>query len=334
MKNKFILLFLFAIVFTLADFSFIDNDAALRKQAADDYKKNIAETQFTSTDQLHWTGNIQGCKPGRVPGEVYRKLLMRINYFRRLAGIHDDIVLDSNWNHYAQAAAFIMYANDELNHDPGPGMKCYSDDGKIGANTSNLSTTVGKGIEILINDEIQDGSTSNNDCGHRRWLLNSEAVKMGIGITDGTYATKVFSADDGNDHDTATYRGKVPEYFAYPFNGYVPYEVVFPKWSFSMPGGADFRSAAVAVTAGDEHVACVIVCRSTAAQYGDPTLVWNINKLREDFDYNYYDMPTKKKAFSDLGLLDKKITVTISNVKVNGKYKSYSYSFTIFDPEK
>lgn len=310
----------------------MDVDALAKKQAADDFRTNIMATQISAPEEMGWTGNEKKCKPGKLSHSTYVKMLARINYYRRLAGVSDNLILDSNWNRYAQAAALIMFANQQLNHNPDASMKCYSSDGKIGANTSNLSLFSGISIQTLISDQIEDGSNSENkDCGHRRWLLFSKAYKFGFGATPESYAIRDFSTDE--EKDTASFHGIVPEYFAYPFKGFVPYQVVFCKWSFAIPGGADFKSASVQVSAGEKIFPCMIVSRSTA-NYGDPTLIWSINGVKEDFDYHYYDMTEKRTAFINLGLLNKKVTVKISNVKVDGKPKSYSYSFTIIDPDE
>ncbi len=309
-----------------------DEDAIAKKKAADDYKTNYAATEISNPDDLGWTGKINNCKPGKVSHATYVKMLQRINYFRRLAGVNDKIVLDSSWCKLAQSAALIMYANNTLNHDPDASMKCFSEDGKLGAKTSNLSTIIDASIKELISDEIQDGSDANNFCGHRRWLLNSQAYKMGFGGTPGAYAVRVFTLYDEKDKDTSSFHGTQPEYFGYPFHGYTPYQVIYPKWSFAVTGTTpDYGSTTVSVTAGEKIIPCTIVNREKFG-YGDPTLVWTIKGLKEDFDYNYYDMAEKKKGFESLGLLNKKITVKITNVKIDGKMKSYSYSFTIFDP--
>lgn len=308
-----------------------DEETALKKKAAEDFRTNFSETEMTSPDQLGWTGKKGVCKPGKISGESYTKLLKRINYFRRLAGVHDDVYLDSTWCKYAQAAALIMYSNDELTHDPGAGMKCFSKDGKLGAQTSNLSSMTPESFKLLIADEIEDGGSSNAESGHRRWLLYSNALRMGVGVTPGAYAVRVLAPYEEKQKDTAAYHGAVPEYFAYPFRGYVPYQLVYPKWTFAVPGGADFAVAKVEATAGDKPLSCSVIGRSKLP-FGDPTLVWTVKGIKEDFGYNYYDMATKKQEFEKLGLMNKKITVKISNVKVDGKMKSYSYSFSIFDP--
>ncbi len=309
----------------------IDDDTLAKKNATDDYHNSITATTITNADQLGWTG--RNCKPGHLSHETYVKMLTRINYFRRLAGVHDDIVLDSAWNKLAQAAAVIMNANNLLTHDPGPALKCYSADGKLGASTSNLGGIDEHSIPLLINDLIQDGGSTNKDCGHRRWLLYSQSRKMGIGITPGAYAVKVTTNLEENQKDTTIYHGSTPEYFAYPFQGFVPCQVVYPKWSFAIPGVADFATSTVEVKVGSKIQPITIISRGKVS-YGDPTLIWTVKGLKEDFDYHYYDMTEKANVFRSLGMLDKKVTVKISNVKVNGKLKAYTYSFTIFDADE
>lgn len=310
-----------------------EEDEIAKKKAADDYRKSFVATEITSPEQLGWTGKGTSCKSGRLSITMYTNALTRINYFRRLAGVYDQVVLDSTWCKYAQAAAVIMNANNQLNHNPTAAMKCYSADGKIGAATSNLSSIVDKSIRLIIADEIQDGGAANVDCGHRRWLLNSDSYKMGFGATPSAYAVRAFAPYDEVPKDTSSFHGKVPEYFGYPFRGFVPCQVVYPKWSFAIPGGADFSTATVEVKSGDKIFASTIVSRGKK-KYGDPTIVWTMRGIKEDYEYNYYDMEEKKKGFETLGMLNKKITVKVSNVKVDGKVKSYSYSFTIFDPDE
>jgi hypothetical protein len=310
----------------------IDEEAVAKKKAADDYRANIEATMFTDPAQFGWTGNENRCKPGKVSHDMYVKILKRINYYRRLSGLSDNIVLDSGWNKYAQAAALIMFANNTVDHNPNPGMKCFSQEGKTGASTSNLSIFSGVSIQDLISDEVEDGgTTSNKDCGHRRWILYSQAYKFGFGATSGSYALRDFSTDA--EKDTSSFHGSIPEYFGYPFKGYVPYQSVFCKWSFAIPGGGDFSQAKVSVIAGDKPIPTTIINRNTN-NFGDPTLIWGINGLKEDFDYTYYDMTKKRAGMVTLGLLNKKVTVKISDVKVEGKMKSYSYSFTIIDPDE
>ena len=324
------------LLFILPVFLFIhaaDEDELAKKKAADDYRKSFVATEITTPEQLGWTGKGTSCKSGKLSPQAYSNVLTRINYFRRLAGVYDKVVLDSVWCKYAQAAAVIMNANEALSHTPSAAMKCYSADGKIGAATSNLSSIVEKSIRLIIADEIQDGGDFNADCGHRRWLLNSDSHKMGFGATPGAYAVRTFASYDEVSKDTAVFRGAVPEYFGYPFRGFIPFQLVYQKWSFAVPSGVDFSVATVEVKSGEKIFPTTIVSRGKI-NYGDPTLVWTMQGIKEDFEYNYYDMAEKKKGFETLGMMNKKFTVKVSNVKLAGKVKSYSYSFIIFDPDE
>ena len=50
----------------------------------------------------------------------------RINYFRAMAGVGDDITFDSTYNTKAQAAALMMSANQALSHSPPADWDCFS----------------------------------------------------------------------------------------------------------------------------------------------------------------------------------------------------------------
>jgi Cysteine-rich secretory protein family len=329
----FLLLILPTLVFTGST----TDEILLKQKAAGDFKKSIIDTEITSPDELGWTGNTKSCKQGKISAEMYKRMLTRINYFRRLAGVNDEVYLDSSWNKYAQAAALIMYSSNTLTHSPTPAMKCYSKTGKEGAETSNLGSIVGASIKMIVADDIQDAGESNKDCGHRRWILYSQAIKMGVGATPGSTAIRVFQKSEEEIKDTSQFRGIVPAYFAYPFQGYIPYQVVYPKWSFSIPSeqytAVDFRTATVTVTAGAKTLATTIINRGDQ-RFGDPSLIWNMKVLKEDYEYDYYNMSNKKDGFKAAGLLDQKITVKIKNVRVDGEVKNYEYSFTIFSPEE
>ena len=188
-------------------------------------------------------------------------------------------------------------------------MHCYSAEAAAGAKTSNLS--LGSSLFGMIPDQVSDGSTGNDACGHRRWLLYSKAYRMGVGSVNSAGAVCVLPDHSTADRDTSRFHGIVPEYFAYPFKGYVPYPLIYSKWSFSVPGTADFSAAYVSAVSDSKKINCSVVSRTD--NFGDPTIVWTVNEAM----YKY---------------ADKKIAVTVGNVKVNGQMKSYSYSFTVIDP--
>ena len=63
----------------------------------------------------------------------------------------------------------------------------------------------------------------------------------------------------------------IPQYIAYPPKGYVPQQLVYGRWSFSIPG-ADFSSASVAMTGPSGNVPLTV--NSVVNGYGDNTIVW------------------------------------------------------------
>ncbi len=307
-----------------------------KKKAIADYQTNYVETTLNKPEDLGWTGLGKRCKAGTLAPATYEKLLKRINYFRRLAGVPDQVVLDSGWNKLAQAAALIMHANQQLDHSPSAAMKCYSKEGYEGASTSNLSLVTAHSFPRLLADQMEDHGGSNKACGHRRWILRAASTRMGIGVCSEAYALRVFTSYEDKDYDASVSTKNLPEYYAYPFKGYVPFQLVYRRWTFSIPKQEgkeiDFKAARVAVKSDNNPIGCIIESRDD--NMGDPSIVWAINGLKEDFDYAYNDMPTKKAAFAKKGLMDKTITVTISNVKVDGEVKEYTYYFILFDPNE
>ena len=104
-----------------------------------------------------------------------------------------------------------------------------------------------------------------------------------------------------------------PEWVAWPPPGYVPYPVVYARWSFSRPS-ADFSASTVTMTRGADAIA---LNRLTIANgYGDNTIVWEPQGLPGG-------APESDTVY----------TVQIGNVKVGAETRSYSYHVTVIDPE-
>lgn len=301
-------------------YDFLDDE---RDQAIADYETYLA----TEITDIGWTGDADKCKPGEISESTVQNALARINYFRRLVGLNDDIVFDHSYDQMAQEAALIMHANNRLSHNPNSGWHCYSDDGKEGATGSNLSQLANEDLRHIITDLIEDGGEYNQDVGHRRWLLNSAATTMGFGATSVYYAVHV--TGDENRGTAAD----APEFTSWPPQGYLPYQLAFKRWSFSIPLGSQvsFASAKVKIKANGRTIATDIESRS--ANFGDPTIVWNIPDMKEEFFYDYYDMAMKKENLEDIGILENKIEVSIENVIVDGESKNYEYEVWLIDPE-
>lgn len=141
--------------------------------------------------------------------------------------------------------------------------------------------------------------------GHRRWVIYSKLKTIGSGNTASTNALWVIGNFAPN------YPPNMPEFIAYPPKGFVPRQLVFPRWSFSVPD-ADLSNAVISMT-GPDGSSVALAKEPYVTGYGDNTVVW---------------VPTVNTSSQQ----DQKYKVNISNVIVGGVSKSYSYDVTIIDP--
>lgn len=270
-----------------------------RQKVIEDYKTNYLGSSVSSPG---WTGNTASCVAGTVTDDVNQKVLQRINYFRRQVGLNDNITLDKDKNRKCQEAALMMHANGTLNHTPPNTWKCYNADGAAAAASSNLHSVHSANA---ITGYIQDPGSGNFFVGHRRWLLYSRALTMGHGSTSGYNALWVIGGG------SPTPPKNMPAFICWPPQNYVASTLVFPRWSFSIPG-ADFSTTSISMTDSKGAIVPLNVVSFDKNGYGDNTIVWE---------------PT--------GILTSSTTDVTYNVKVTdvqlsgGETKSYSYKVVI-----
>jgi len=148
--------------------------------------------------------------------------------------------------------------------------------------------------------------------GHRRWILYPRPNGFGTGsvgeTTTSANALYVFTS--------YVSRPATPEKVAWPPEGYVPYQVVYPRWSLSINTGSsvDFSSAVVTMTEGGSSVGLTVVSR-TDNGYGDNTIVWEPTWL----------------SFVP-GAQDRTFSITVSNIIVGGSPKTEAYNVVVIDP--
>lgn len=295
---------------------------ANEKNDAVNYYQRYLESEISD---FGWTGNLNRCKAGEISENVMTNVLNRINLFREMAGVNNDIIFNDEYNAYVQEAAIIMHANDRLSHKPNSGWKCYSESGELGASGSNLSQTANEDLRHVITDLIEDAGQYNEDVGHRRWLLNANATTMGFGATDLYYGVYVTSTEN------LTMSENTPETVSWPPKGYIPYQLLFKRWSFSIPNAdVDFTSAKVSVKANGKEIRTAII--SDDASFGDPTIVWGLSEMEDEFSYDYYNMDVKKINLEEIGIFDTAVSVKISNVMVDGEKREFEYEVWIIDP--
>ncbi|MCE5260227.1 MAG: hypothetical protein LLG44_14390 [Chloroflexi bacterium] len=287
-------------------------DTHNRQAVADFY---YSQYVISPAPAINWTGSQDTCAPG-VTSQAFRAaVLKRLNYFRAMAGVPADIIFTSDANRKAQAAALVMSRNNTLTHDVTDALACYSQDARDGAGASNLFLGV-YGWDA-IHGYLFDYGDGNYAVGHRRWILLPQTREMGAGDIppSGNYqsanALLVFDAHMVDPRPLTR-----DEFVAWPAPGYVPYQVVFARWSFSYPN-ADFSQASITLTSAGHNVPVAVA--PVINGYGENTLVWIPNGMS-----NYAAWPQV--------IADTTYSVTVRNVIIGGQSRDFSYSVTIFNP--
>ena len=291
----------------MEDFPEGDFSEQLRYLAQEDFYQNYFQTKTKGQDAsgqvvelFEWNGSVSRCDAGQLEPDIQEKVLARINYFRRNAGV-PEVFFDATTNEYCQEAALMMESNRRLDHEPTKNWRCYSADGAYAAKHSLLvqkaHTTLA--VTSLMADQ------QNPTVGNRRWLLYPNGQIYGHGSTE-NYAV-IWALDDSGSTDTAEYMEKA---VCWPPNGYVPQMMLFKHWSFSLYQNLD--SAQVVVKQDGNEIPVKI--EKYVEGYGAPTLVFVP-------EINMAELPAKSIF---------EVEVTLSN----GSQYSYTVHTFDYDPNK
>ena len=266
---------------------------------------------------IDWSGSHARCDPGTTNPAFQQVILTRINYFRAMAGVPANVTFTENSNLKAQAAAFLMSVNGALNHNPPTTWTCYSTLGHDGASSSNLFLGI-YGWDA-ITGYMKDPGAGNDAVGHRRWILYPQTQIMATGNIPPVSGYNSSSALLVFDEYLWEPRPETRDSFvAWPPPGYVPYPVVFTRWSFSYPH-ADFSRSTVTMTQAGNRLD--IVQAPVVTGIGENTLVWQIRGM--DCSQNW---PRPNQ--------DSRYTISINNVIINGQSLDFTYEVIVFDPNK
>jgi hypothetical protein len=301
---------------------FIQNSSAVdhflninnRQQVVNYYFENYVNAPVPA---INWDGNLQNCDPGTVDQNFLDSTLVRINFFRAMAGVPNHISFSEESNKKAQAAALMMSVNDALSHNPPSDWTCYSSLGAAGAGSSNL--IIGAYGWVAIYYYMKDPGLGNEAVGHRRWVLYPQTQQMGSGdIPPQTGYAPTNALVVFDEHLWESRPATREEFVAWPPPGYVPYQIVYPRWSFSY-AKADFSNAVVSMSSGGENLS--VHQEPVKNGYGENTLVWIPNDLN---DGSSWPNPGSDTSFS----------VNISNVKIDGNTRDFHYDVVIIDPDR
>ncbi|NJL06145.1 MAG: hypothetical protein HC911_14825, partial [Chloroflexaceae bacterium] len=177
-----------------------------------------------------WTGDVAACNAGDTSAAFKAAVLRRVNFYRTLAGVPANVTFTDAFNRKAQQAALMMAAEGSLSHFPPETWACYTAEGREAAENANLHMAIPSSGVRAIDGYIKDSGAGNDAVGHRRWIFFPQTLTMGTGDVPsidrswGANALWVF----GSRSPTRTARD---EFVAWPPPGFVPYQIVYPRWS-------------------------------------------------------------------------------------------------------
>jgi len=273
---------------------------------------------------INSTADVADCYPGTNATSFQQAVLRRINWFRAMAGDPANVSLNFVYNSNAQAVAVMISSSGMLNHDPPPTWPCYSAAGAAGAGGNQAGGADGADAITLY---IWDFGTGNSDVGHRRWILFPSEQIMGTGDVPATNSniagncTYVFDSSI-NDPRPATRQ----PYVAWPPEGFVPYQIVYPYWSFAL-SNADLSAATVTMKSNGVPLTVAIQPYQSGDENnqsgaGEDTLVWVPMGLDANCECTTFPF----------GGTDTVYSITVSNIGVGATHVGFSYNVTVFDP--
>lgn len=267
---------------------------------------------------IGWTGNVASCDAGATSQAYLDATIDMVNYYRAMVGL-PTVTNQIADNVGAQEAALMMSAAGTLTHSPGPTWPCHSDAGADGASSSNLA--IGTSGPPAIVAYINDLGSSNYYVGHRRWILFPPRSAMGTGSVPSGPGHSATNALDVFGPTTA--RPATPVAVTWPPEGFVPYQVVYGRWSFALNTAhqsVDYDIASVTMTHGGSPVSLSVLALFPApgspSYRGDDTIVWQ---------------PNLGGLGLGPGMTDTTVTVTVSGIS-HDTTTSMTYDVTIFDP--
>jgi hypothetical protein len=272
---------------------------------------NAYNQEFIGTPLMNWSGDVNECREGTTSTAFVATQLSRINYYRAMAGVEGKVRFVDSLNRKAQKAVLMLGVAGILTHKALKSWKCYSSDGDWAVTNSNLAQTGGTNPDF-ITQYIADYGANNTDVGHRRWLLSPAVTVMGTGNMLHPKSKIAYNALpmalDAFSTDRVLTRN---EYVCWPVPGYTPYQLVFPRWSFHLPG-ADFSDSSVSVMKGGKVMVATVVSDDDT-DYGDNALIWEMDAMTK---------PTADQVYE----------VTVQNVRKGGQTRSFTYTVTVIDP--
>ena len=213
---------------------------------------NFYNMQYVTSNGVPsgWTGNVDTCTAGDTSDAYKLATLLRVNYFRMMTGL-PSVSFDAVKNSNCAEAALIVSRNNFLGDDPPNTLPCWTQTGRDAYLGSLRALGIGLAGPAAINYYMQSAGTKN--CHDRRWLLYPPERNMGNGAV-----TPTSGYSPANALWWAGAMGPRPAFptlVTWPPAGFVPSNLFFDRWSFSINKAydawpndhVDFTNATVAV---------------------------------------------------------------------------------------
>ena len=150
-------------------------DTSNRQAVNDYYFNNYLPSENTA---MNWSGNHNACNAGDTSQAYRDAVLMRVNYYRAMAGVSANIIFTNEYNQKAQEAALMFSVNGTLSHNPPTNWTCYTANGAEAAGNSNIALGYSSGW-ASVTAYMDEGQSQN--LGHRRWIIYPQTQEMGTG---------------------------------------------------------------------------------------------------------------------------------------------------------
>lgn len=305
--------FLILLILGIPSFSFSQKNSFIPKEKIIELYQNLYLS--SEIDSIKWNGNIDQCICGSLRNEIYKKVEDRVNFFRRVNRLNM-VKINTDFNKEAQEAALLILANNQLTHYPNHEMKCFSTLSKNGCFKSSLGFSDFKNYPHIsfITGFINDYGAENYFVGHRKWILYSKLDSIGYGATHKSEALLTYDGVNFTPREN-------PKFIAYPWNGFVPFNLIFPKWSFSIPEEHKVDYSKTEIQMIDEEGEVIEIKKlKEYKNHLDHTIVWIATGLFTPYEIEYSMNDIDKSWY-----LNKKIKVKILNVRVDDEIKNFEY---------
>lgn len=237
---------------------------------------------------MGFTGDASTGTPGDISQAYRDQTVLRINIFRRMAGLQP-VTADPEYNRLCQAAAVLMSANGKISHNPDPTWKFFTDEAFRGAQGSSLDLGLNGPTAIL--SYLYDWGPLNAGIGHRQFLLEPALRRIGTGDSPAQTSLQPANAlGDSLDIGLLTRDAEYsPDVVVWPPPGYVPNYLIPGRWGVWAKEWrhpvVDLRNAEVVITINTRSLP-PRKCGNT----NGTAAIWTVDGTEEGTTYGWYSV--------------------------------------------